>query len=137
MDIDENTDHEASTTRIFTPGYASPEQVRWDKVTTATDIYSLGAVLYELLSGKRSQPVDFDTPTTIERAVCDMDVQRPGLIARKLPADLDHVVLMALYKRPEDRYQSAANLQRIFADASMAVRFSPGPIQLAISYTGS
>ena len=107
MDIEGNEEHDANATRIFTPGYASPEQVRWDTVTTATDIYSLGAVLYELLSGKRSQPVDFDTPTMIERAVCDIDIVRPGFFARELPADLDHVVLMALRKKPEQRYQSA------------------------------
>jgi tetratricopeptide (TPR) repeat protein len=95
--------------RAFTPGYASPEQVRGTVVTTSTDIYSLGAVLYELLSGQRAQPVDFDTPTRIEHAVCDVDVNLSALAAKKLPSDLDHVVLMALCKEPERRYQSAAD----------------------------
>jgi tetratricopeptide (TPR) repeat protein len=104
-DVDEAAAAEA---RAFTPGYASPEQVRGTPVTTSTDIYSLGAVLYELLSGQRAQPVDIDTPTRIQYAVCDVDVLRPGLIARGLPADLDDVVLMALRKEPERRYQSAA-----------------------------
>ncbi len=93
--------------RAFTPGYASPEQVRGLTVTTSTDIYSLGAVLYELLSGKRVQPVDFDTPTRIERAVCDVEVSQAQLAKLNLPSDLDHVVLMALCKEPELRYQSA------------------------------
>ncbi|HEY5329722.1 MAG TPA: serine/threonine-protein kinase [Acidobacteriaceae bacterium] len=98
--------------RAFTPGYASPEQVRGLAVTTSSDIYSLGAVLYELLSGQRVQPVDFDTPTRIERAVCDVEVGREQLAKLNLPSDLDHVVLMALCKEPEHRYQSAAQ----FAD---------------------
>jgi len=100
------------SSRAFTPGYASPEQVRGLAVTTSTDIYSLGAVLYELLSGQRVQPVDFDTPTRIEHAVCDVEVSREQLAKLDLPSDLDHVVLMALCKEPEQRYQSAAE----FAD---------------------
>jgi tetratricopeptide (TPR) repeat protein/tRNA A-37 threonylcarbamoyl transferase component Bud32 len=103
----EQGDVAVADARVFTPGYASPEQVRGTAVTTSTDIYSLGAVLYELLSGERAQPVDFDTPTRIEHAVCDVDVLRPSLVARDLPADLDDVVLMALHKEPERRYQSA------------------------------
>jgi eukaryotic-like serine/threonine-protein kinase len=112
-DTEEDPDDPAPrSSRAFTPGYASPEQVRGLTVTTSTDIYSLGAVLYELLSGQRVQPVDFDTPTRIERAVCDVEISRAQLEKLDLPSDLDHVVLMALCKEPEQRYQSAAQ----FAD---------------------
>lgn len=97
-----------SARRAFTPGYASPEQVRGLPVTTGTDIYSLGAVLYELLSGVRAQPVDFDTPTRIERAVCREEVSRPPLAARGVPQDLECVVFKALNKEPEHRYASAS-----------------------------
>ena len=100
-------DDDDEVSRIFTPGYASPEQVRGTPVTTAADVYSLGAVFYELLSGKRSQPLDFDTPTEIERAICDLQAPRPSLVAKAIPADLDCVVQMALQKEPEHRYQSA------------------------------
>lgn len=100
-------DEDDAASRIFTPGYASPEQVRGTPVTTATDVYSLGAVFYELLSGKRSQPLDFDTPTRIERAICDLQAPRPSLVAKAIPVDLDCVVQMALQKEPERRYQSA------------------------------
>jgi serine/threonine protein kinase len=112
-DPEEDPDDPAPrSSRAFTPGYASPEQVRGLTVTTSTDIYSLGAVLYELLSGQRVQPVDFDTPTRIERAVCDVEISRAQLAKLDLPSDLDHVVLMALCKETEQRYQSAAQ----FAD---------------------
>jgi serine/threonine protein kinase len=93
--------------RPFTPGYASPEQVRGLPITTSTDIYSLGAILYELLIGKPAQPIESNTPAEIERIVCDTDVPRPSMQAHGLPSDLDNIVLMAMRKQPERRYQSA------------------------------
>jgi tetratricopeptide (TPR) repeat protein len=92
--------------RPFTPEYASPEQARGHAVTTATDIYSLGAVLYELLTGERAQPITSSSSVEIERAICDTDVPRPSLSAPGLDADLDSIVLMALRKEPERRYSS-------------------------------
>ena len=109
---DASADGNSAEVRAFTPGYASPEQVRGLAVTTSADVYSLGIVLYELLAGERAQPVDYGTPTGIERAVCDAEVQRPALTTRKLPADLADVVLMAMCKEPALRYQSAVQ----FAD---------------------
>ena len=112
--------------RAYTPGYASPEQVRGSAITVLSDIYSLGAVFYELLSGVRAQPVDFDTPTQIEHAVCDVAVDRPGLIARGLPADLDFVALKALCKSPEQRYRSteefAADIRRFLENRPVRAR---------------
>ena len=93
--------------RPFTPGYASPEQVRGLPITTSTDIYSLGAILYELLIGKPAQPIESNTPAEIERIVCDTEIPRPSLQAHGLPSDLDNIVLMAMRKQPERRYQSA------------------------------
>jgi tetratricopeptide (TPR) repeat protein len=106
-DSDSEHTHTASM-RPFTPGYASPEQVRGLPITTATDIYSLGAILYELLIGKPAQPIGSNTPSEIERAVCDTETTRPSLEVRGVPSDLDNIVLMAMRKEPERRYQSAA-----------------------------
>jgi len=101
--------HRTRTTAIrpYTPGYASPEQVRGLPITTSTDIYSLGAILYELLIGRRAQEFDVHTPAEIERIVCETAVPRPSLQNRGLPTDLDNIVLMAMRKEPERRYQSA------------------------------
>jgi eukaryotic-like serine/threonine-protein kinase len=115
--------------RLMTPDYASPEQVRGLPITTATDIYSLGAVLYELLTGLRPHKLKRYTPTEIERVVCEIEVARPsnalsealgetgkratGIPAkakRQLAGDLDNIVLMAMRKEPERRYQSVDKL---------------------------
>ncbi|MFN0123255.1 MAG: protein kinase domain-containing protein [Blastocatellia bacterium] len=103
--------------RLMTPDYASPEQVRGVPVTTASDVYSLGAVLYELLTGERPHRFAANTPVEIERAICDTAVERPSAVAqrtggaltrthRRLTGDLDNIVMMALRKEPERRYQS-------------------------------
>ncbi|MFN0110098.1 MAG: tetratricopeptide repeat protein [Blastocatellia bacterium] len=99
--------------RLMTPDYASPEQVRGGTITTATDVYALGVVLYELLAERR--PYQFDTyaPLAIERAICDTEVARPSeavgqslKLGRQLTGDLDNIVMMALRKEPMRRYQS-------------------------------
>jgi eukaryotic-like serine/threonine-protein kinase len=106
---DGDDDHtRTAAMRPYTPAYASPEQVRGLPITTATDIYSLGAILYELLSGERAQPINSQTPSEIERVVCETQVPRPSLHARGLSSDLDNIVLMAMRKEPERRYQSVA-----------------------------
>jgi len=92
--------------RLLTPDYASPEQVRGEPVTTATDIYSLGVVLYELLTGKRPYRVTGRSAEAIARAVCEEEPARPSAAAAALRGDLDNVVLMALRKEPERRYAS-------------------------------
>jgi tetratricopeptide (TPR) repeat protein len=103
---------------MLTPDYASPEQVRGDAVTIASDVYSLGAVLYELLTGVRPHRITKFSPQAIERAICDEDTLRPSLIpidktlSKKLAGDLDNIVLRAMEKEPERRYASAAQ----FAD---------------------
>jgi len=109
--------------RVMTPGYAAPEQVRGEPVTTATDVYALGVVLYELLTGQRPYEPDDETPAGLERAICETNPPkpstvvagrpsgtRPGRLRKKLAGDLDNICLMALRKEPERRYGSAAQL---------------------------
>jgi serine/threonine protein kinase len=101
------------TQHLLTPDYASPEQVRGMPATVATDIYSLGAVFYELLTGRPPHRMESSTPAEIERAICVTEPVFPsdaaGLEAvpsRRLRGDLDNIVLMALRKEPERRYRS-------------------------------
>jgi len=96
----------ASVHRPFTPEYASPEQVLGLAVTTSTDIYSLGAVFYEILTDRRAQPILTPTPAEIEYAVCEIEAPRPSQIAPSVDEDLDNIVLMAMRKEPERRYHT-------------------------------
>jgi non-specific serine/threonine protein kinase/serine/threonine-protein kinase len=97
--------------RLMTPGYASPEQVRGDPVTTVSDVYSLGVLLYELLTGQRPYKLRTDAPVEVLRAVCDQEPERPSAAApttlkRQLSGDLDAILLKALRKEPQRRYMS-------------------------------
>jgi serine/threonine protein kinase len=101
--------------RILTPEYAAPEQVRGDPITAATDIYALGAVLYELLTGRRAQVVARRTPTEIVKAVILSRPVAPSAVApperrEVLRGDLDGIVLRALEKEPGRRHQAVEEL---------------------------
>jgi len=96
----------------LTPEYASPEQVRGLPITTATDVYCLGVVLYELLTGARAQRITTRTPLDVERVICSQSPPPPSSVVtdkrikRALAGDLDTIVAMAMRKEPERRYQS-------------------------------
>jgi serine/threonine-protein kinase len=72
--------------RMMTPEYASPEQVRGDPVTTATDVYGLGLVLYELLTGRRAHQVGTRAARDLERVVCEVEPPRPSWVVTHVPA---------------------------------------------------
>lgn len=96
----------------LTPEYASPEQVRGLPITTSTDVYCLGVVLYELLTNVRAQRITTRAPLEIERVVCEQIAPPPSSVVadkrvrRALTGDLDTIVAMALRKEPERRYPS-------------------------------
>jgi non-specific serine/threonine protein kinase/serine/threonine-protein kinase len=98
------------TAAVLTPDYASPEQVRGEAVTTATDIYSLGVVLYVLLTGRK--PYVATGPLGLMRAISDEDPKPPSVHApadrrKTVKGELDAIVMQALRKNPDERYASA------------------------------
>jgi eukaryotic-like serine/threonine-protein kinase len=99
------TDRDETATRIFTPAYAAPEQIAGRAVTTATDIYGLGCVLYELLSGRSLHEVNIGGRIPPPSATAIDTTQ-----GRVLRGDLDTLVCKAMHEEPERRYASAQAL---------------------------
>ncbi|HTT11260.1 MAG TPA: protein kinase [Burkholderiaceae bacterium] len=114
--------------RALTPEYASPEQILGRTLGTASDVYSLGILLYQLLAGRRPYELARQHQASLELAILNVDVPRPSaaiakepeaaaargatapLLARTLRGDLDTIVLKALKASPEERYETAAAL---------------------------
>jgi serine/threonine-protein kinase len=102
---------------LMTPEHAAPEQVRGEPVTTATDVYALGVLLYELLCGRKPHRLDDRPLAELLRDVLERDPPPPSALAaatlrRKLRGDLDAIAGKALRKEPERRYASAEQLAR-------------------------
>ncbi len=119
--------------RVMTPDHASPEQIRGQAITTSSDVYVLGVLLYKLLTGTGPFVISSMRLTDIERAICEKDPSLPshtvnsddsaqarsiaeargttaGRLRRTLGGDLDNIVLMAMRKEPERRYGSAQQM---------------------------
>jgi tetratricopeptide (TPR) repeat protein len=124
---------------VMTPEFAAPEQIRNAPISTATDVYSLGVLLHLLLTGERPYDVRGKSPAEIERIVCDEVPPKPStrLAAawrRQLRGDLDLIVMTALQKLPERRYQSPAalaqDLQRFRQGHAILARPDSAPYRL-------
>ncbi len=133
----------ATGLRLMTPHYASPEQVRGERITTASDLYSLGVLLYKLLTGRLPYRFKSQRLQDVERAVCEEEPEspssaisreeeapgsdedsapisaasvsrargtRPRDLRRQLTGDLENILLKALRKSPERRYESVVQL---------------------------
>lgn len=115
---------------VWTPNFASPEQVRGGPITTRTDVYGLGLVLYELLTGQPGQAADTSSPAAFERSVCDVVPAVPSLRTpghgRALRGDLDTIVMTAIAKEPAKRYASVdalvTDIDRHLAGMPIAAR---------------
>ena len=141
--------------RVMTPAHASPEQVRGDSVTTASDIYVLGVLLYELLGGRRPFQLIGSSFAEIERVICEQEPVAPSALleltmhespdlaadiatcrsttpvrlCKLLEGDLDSIILLAMRKEADRRYSSAEQLSADLA------RFLTGQPVLATSDT--
>jgi non-specific serine/threonine protein kinase/serine/threonine-protein kinase len=105
----------AASTRMLTVEYASPEQVLGERVTTSSDVYSLGVLLYEMLCGKRPYEARTDSALEMAKLVCETSPRKPSTVVgakagRALAGDLDNIVLKAMRKEPERRYVSVEQL---------------------------
>jgi eukaryotic-like serine/threonine-protein kinase len=141
---EQGPDNTRTGLRAFTLHYAAPEQIRGEPVTTMTDVYSLGVILYELLADTRPYRLKRETDAEWEEAILTADPARPSLAlqraadvpgsdhqalrrrARAISGDLDNIVLKALGKRPEQRYASvealALDLRRFLSGQPVLAR---------------
>ena len=135
--------------RIMTPDHASPEQIRGQSITTSSDVYVLGVLLYKLLTGNSPFVIPSMRLADIERAICEKDPAlpshaitvddsaatrtiadarstSPSRLRRTLAGDLDNIVLMAMRKEPERRYasaqQMASDIQRYLDGKTVVAR---------------
>jgi tetratricopeptide (TPR) repeat protein len=121
---DDPDDRTRTGLRLLTPAYASPEQVRGERVSTASDVWGLGVLLYQLVTGAHPFAAPSASAEETARAVLEGEPVRPSVAARGTPedspegrrrvralvGDLDNIILRALAKEPERRYASAEHL---------------------------
>jgi eukaryotic-like serine/threonine-protein kinase len=127
--LGESVEQTMTGLRLMTPAYASPEQIRGEQVGIQTDVYSLGVILYELLSAKLPFDLSSRTPAQAEKILTEQEPERPSGVAHRaieksetthefasvsksLWSDLDVLCLTAMHKDPRRRYASAEALLR-------------------------
>jgi len=133
-DLPDQAHTRAAANVFLTPEYASPEQVRMERITTATDIYALGLILFEVLTGQKAQRVPSSSMLDIERVVCQTEARKPSEVplegvlhtSNKLRGDLDNIVLKAIRKDPDRRYstvnQFAEDIERYLKGLPVSAR---------------
>ncbi len=120
--LDRAADQTRTGLRLMTPAYASPEQIRGGRVGIHTDVYALGVVLYELLTGRLPFELSNRTPGQVETAILEQEPERPSASAKRLGSsrgpgkaawvDLDMLCLTAMHKESARRYQTVEALIR-------------------------
>src|SRR5262249_8120023 len=117
-----------------TPQYASPEQVRCEPMSTGTDVYSLGVVLFKLLTGSLPYALPTGHAHELAAAICEQQSSQPSTVAqqskqdtaRELRGDIDTIILKALQKEPQRRYASALefadDIERYLAERPVVAR---------------
>ena len=128
----DQTPHDETRLGALTPGYAAPEQLTGGQITTATDVYALGTLLFELVTGANpwgneelplaalvGRVLDENLPLASKRAAAQSD---PPVSAALIGGDLDAIIAKAMRKEPESRYESVAFLQ---ADVIRMLRSEP------------
>jgi serine/threonine-protein kinase len=104
----QDPEHHDTTTRLLTPECASPEQVRGERMSTATDVFALGVLLYKVFTGRHPFVAPELNPLAALQAICEQDPRLPSSVdgswRRELRGELDAIVLQALRKNPAERY---------------------------------
>lgn len=102
--------HTNTGSRLMTPDYASPEQLRGDRVGSESDVYSLGLILHELVTGRRPYQLQGAPPGEAERVICEHPISVRALDDSRVPPALRSIILKTLRKEPERRYATAGKL---------------------------
>ncbi len=118
LDVEPGSDATRTGVILATPAYASPEQIRGEPVSTASDVYALGVVLHHMLTERSPYRVGAEaSPRQLAAAICDEIPDRPSVtvtdpaLRRRLAGDLDAIMLTALAKETDRRYQSVTQLR--------------------------
>jgi len=114
-----------TATIMGTVAYMSPEQAKGEKVDLRTDIWALGAVLYEMLSGER--PFESNRDQAVIYSILEEDPKSISKMRKNVPSELDHLVLKCLEKNPNNRYKNMASLYSDLKSVSSRIKSTSSP----------